>query len=85
MGLQDRQIDHKIALQNIAVEIEHHARAQIHFFKRALVNVDTFYAISFLQRRISKAVKRMRRSELVFGFGQHDALSDDNLIDAPFL
>ena len=84
MGLEYRQIDHKVAVEDIGIEIEHYPGTKINLIKWPLKDVDVFDPITFFQEIITKGLKGVGRCLPILGGIRYHPLSNGDIIDPPF-
>src|SRR5208283_2816310 len=85
MSLKYWDIYDKIALKNVAIELEFDAVTKIHFFERSLQGAYNIDAITFLQRIVPEAFKSMFRRVTVLGIVNHCSFADSYMVDPLFL
>jgi len=83
MGLEHRQIDHKVAVEDIGIEIEHYPGTKVDPFKGPLKDVDIFDPITLFQDIITKGLEGMGGGLVVLGSTCDHPLSDGDIIDPP--
>jgi hypothetical protein len=68
VGLQDGQVDNKVTLQNVPVEIQSNAFTDMDFLERPFEGDHMFYAVTFLKGVIPKGFEGVSRGLHVLRF-----------------
>src|SRR5512139_3780271 len=85
MGLEDREIDNKIAPEEIFIEVERNASTQIEFPESSFKNTKGFYSITLLQDVITQGLESVSRGLPILWIIRCYPFDNGDFIDSPLL